>query len=587
MKITVVTSEYGETGGGLAFSCLRFVEMLNSIGHEVLVLSSNIDSNEITKGGYNPKLGYELAMERKLKSDENIVRNMDLIIAFGGGQNGYYSAVLASKNQVRFWVMFRGSDANLSKWNIEQSFYNKTACERADFIICLSNEIADNLKLFYNRPAKFVVIPNSAVQLNSILAQDYKLTNSILIGTGATNLNEKKGIVILLKVMAHLKKSIPEKDFTLELVGHIDEDIRSQYEALITNLNLTDKVVFLGKKSRDEFYTIQRSWDFYVQTSICEGMGNSVIDAMSLGISVALSNTGFVAEYAKDKFNEIIFSSLEPSAIASEFAQLLKLSDLRERYKTFYDSFFKAISPERILKQWQALLDKDTSLNKYIYKPESILSVSLHDVQGLEHDNITTPISVFEQFVEDVYRSGYRLCSMREYEERPSREKQCLIVCTFDDGYEGLVQNALPIMNRYNFTGTVYVCTDYFGQYNDWNYKDKIRRRHMDVSELKTLQSFGWEIGSHGLSHQSLLRLNDQEIHEQLFSSRSILEDLFGKVTSYAYPYGDFNQYIEKQVRKIYDSAFLLTQGGVFMPVDKHRIHRYYISEIYQLIKGL
>ena len=142
-------------------------------------------------------------------------------------------------------------------------------------------------------------------------------------------------------------------------------------------------------------------------------------------------------------------------------------------------------------------------------------------------------------------------------------------------------------MLKYNYTATVYVCTEYLGQYNDWNYKDKKRRRHMSVEELKTLQQYGWEIGSHGVSHQSLLRLNDEEIQYQLSHSKKVLESSFGSIATYAYPYGDFSPYIENQVKKLYDSAFLLTQGGVFMPVDKHRIHRYYISEIYQIIRKM
>ena len=109
----------------------------------------------------------------------------------------------------------------------------------------------------------------------------------------------------------------------------------------------------------------------------------------------------------------------------------------------------------------------------------------------------------------------------------------------------------------------------------------------MDVSELNTLQGFNWEIGSHGVSHQSLLRLNDEEIQHQLSESKQILEQNFGDVTSYAYPYGDFSPYIEKQVEKYYANAFLLTQGSVYLPIDIYRIRRYYISEIYQIIKGL
>lgn len=107
----------------------------------------------------------------------------------------------------------------------------------------------------------------------------------------------------------------------------------------------------------------------------------------------------------------------------------------------------------------------------------------------------------------------------------------------------------------------------------------------MDIAELKTLQEHGWEIGSHGVTHQSLLRLNDEEIHDQLSVSKEILRNHFGDITTYAYPYGDFSPFIESQVKKYYNSAVLLTQGGVYLPVDQHRIHRYYISEIYQILK--
>ena len=73
----------------------------------------------------------------------------------------------------------------------------------------------------------------------------------------------------------------------------------------------------------------------------------------------------------------------------------------------------------------------------------------------------------------------------------------------------------------------------------------------------------------------------------ELSISKRILEKEFGPVTSYAYPYGDYNDYIMKFVKQFYGNAFLLTQGGVFLEVDSYRIHGYYVSEIYKIIKGL
>lgn len=583
MKITVVTNEYDENGGGLAFSCRRFVEMLKTIRHEVFVLTSSVQQQDVIEGGYNSTLGLELAMEGKLKSDTFIVKGHDIIISFGGGKNGYYGALLSYKTNVRFCVMYRGSDANLCKWNPQQSFYNNFACERAEKIICLSNEIADNIRLLHNSSSKIIVIPNTAIQITSEI-KDIFSNDSVIIGTGATNLNEKKGVSVLLKTLSYLNSELPLNDIKLELVGNIDEDVKAQYDNIISRLDLSDQVKFWGKKNRQEFQDIQSQWDLYIQCSVCEGMGNSVLDAMSRGIPVIISNTGFIAEYAKGRFDHMVFTSLKPSDIANKICHLFKLPNLRVQYQTFYSSLFNLVSPQNVIKQWEGLLDKK---DEGVLKPsptEKILSVSLHEVAGDIHDNITTPIPVFQKFVDDIYHRGFRLCSMKDYIHSSREEKESLIVCTFDDGYEGLFHNALPIMRKYNFTATVYVCTDYFGQYNDWNYKDKTRRIHMSVEELKTLQNYGWEIGSHGVSHQSLLRLNDEEVEYQLSKSKEILENHFGKVSTYAYPYGDYSPYIEKQVKKFYESAFLLTQGGVYMPVDKHRIHRYYVSEIYQII---
>lgn len=584
MKITVVTNEYDENGGGLAFSCRRFVEMLNTFGHEVFVLSSSVLQEDIIQGGYNPQLGYELAMERKLKSDTPLIEGSDIVISFGGGINGYYGALLSGKTHTRFWVLFRGSDANLCKWSTTLSFYNKFACDKAEVIACLSKEIADNIQLSFGNETKLMVIPNASTQ-STLKIKDSLTDNRIVLGTGATNLNEKKGVSVLLRTLCYLDKLLPHKNIYLELVGHIDDDVKEQYLNLVIELGLENQVDFCGQKSRSEFSQIQAKWDFYIQCSICEGMGNSVVEAMSQGIPVVISNTGFVAEFAKDRFSQMVLTSLEPEEIAKEIYELTQLPKLTDHYQNLYTSFFDAISPENVEKKWIKLLESKVEVASIFHQPENIMSVSLHDVCGTMHDNITTPINVFKKFVKDIHRSGYRLCSMADYLHSPQDVKQKLIVCTFDDGYDGLFKHALPIMNKYNFTATVYVCSDYLGQTNDWNYKDKTRRRHMNVDELKILQNYGWEIGSHGVSHQSLLRLNDDEIHYQLSKSKEILENLFGKVSSYAYPYGDFSPYIEKQVKKFYDSAFLLTQGGVYMPVDKHKIHRYYISEIYQILK--
>lgn len=67
MNIYIVTNEYSIEGGGLAYSCHAFVNMLEQVGHDITIISSSVPSESIISGGYKPSLGYELAMEERLK----------------------------------------------------------------------------------------------------------------------------------------------------------------------------------------------------------------------------------------------------------------------------------------------------------------------------------------------------------------------------------------------------------------------------------------------------------------------------------------------------------------------------------------
>lgn len=524
-------------------------------------------------------------MEEKLKENIKSLASGGLIVSFGGGFNAYYAALLASKSRLKLWLMFRGSDANISKWNPIESYYNKFVVDCASEIFALSKEIADNVQLFSSNKLDIHVIPNSASrkseQIKSISSRH------ITLGTGATHLNEKKGISHLLGMVAVVNRTMKDLHLSLELVGHIDNDVKELYKAKMDELCISSDVNFLGRLSRDEFRNRQMTWDMYVQTSVCEGMGNSVVDAMSMGLPIMISNTGYVAEAAQEHFPQIVFSSLNPHSMADELSILVSLKDRDFRYGNFYSMFFSGITPSKIASRWKQFLECDTPKTNFEYKPSAVLSLTLHDVSGDKHDNITTPVEVFESFVDRVHQKGLGLCSMKSYVQKSIDERERWIVCTFDDGYTGLLDNALPILNKYGFTASVYVCTDYLGKSNDWNFKDKSRRMHLNVEELKELICAGWEIGSHGVTHESLLRLDDADIEWQLKESKKILEELFGPVISYAYPYGDISPYIETQVKKYYDYAFLLTQGGVFLNTDAHKIHRYYISEINQIINGL
>lgn len=139
----------------------------------------------------------------------------------------------------------------------------------------------------------------------------------------------------------------------------------------------------------------------------------------------------------------------------------------------------------------------------------------------------------FDRQMNLLYQWGYKTISV-ELLVRALKEGALLppkpIVLTFDDGSESTHTAAMPIMQRYGFTGVSYIVLNYLGI-----------PRYMSADQIRSLHAAGWEIGSHGLSHIELT--TQPRKHEaEVIESRRRLERLLGvPVTSFAYPFGVYD----------------------------------------------
>ena len=104
------------------------------------------------------------------------------------------------------------------------------------------------------------------------------------------------------------------------------------------------------------------------------------------------------------------------------------------------------------------------------------------------------------------------------------------IILTFDDGSKSVLSTALPIMQKYNFTGTVYLVNNYVGAAN-----------FLSVDDIHQLYEAGWEVGSHSITHTDLtIESVDQE--KEIVESRLRLQrQLDLPILTFAYPYGAYD----------------------------------------------
>ena len=122
------------------------------------------------------------------------------------------------------------------------------------------------------------------------------------------------------------------------------------------------------------------------------------------------------------------------------------------------------------------------------------------------------------------------------------------VVLTFDDGYEDFHSRAMPLLERYGFTATVFVTT---GWVQDAGPSAGRRPgRMLSWSQIAEAADAGIEVGAHSCQHPQLDQLPEKLLREELYRSKAQLEDKLGSpVTGLAYPFGYSNARVRQVAR--------------------------------------
>lgn len=158
------------------------------------------------------------------------------------------------------------------------------------------------------------------------------------------------------------------------------------------------------------------------------------------------------------------------------------------------------------------------------------------------------------------------------------------VVLTFDDGFRNFYEDALPILNNCGFGATVFLVAAFCGKHNDWegNPPELPRSQLMSWNEIREAANAGIEFGSHTMTHRSLARLKPGEVKAELIDSKKMIEDKLGKkVSTFAYPFGEYNDFVKRSASEQYDAACSTLLGKVSRKSDIYALERldaYYLS---------
>jgi peptidoglycan/xylan/chitin deacetylase (PgdA/CDA1 family) len=164
-------------------------------------------------------------------------------------------------------------------------------------------------------------------------------------------------------------------------------------------------------------------------------------------------------------------------------------------------------------------------------------SIADEDESGVHpYYRTATAPSIFAQHVKYLHDHGYKTINLANAvgSLRNGPPTQRCAVITFDDGYSDFYQHAFPILNRYSFTATVFLPTEYIGaarmRFN--------KKNCLTWAEVRELKEHNIEFGSHTVTHPQLRMLDENAIHREVVRSKNTIEDKVGEsVDSFSYPY--------------------------------------------------
>lgn len=125
-----------------------------------------------------------------------------------------------------------------------------------------------------------------------------------------------------------------------------------------------------------------------------------------------------------------------------------------------------------------------------------------------------------------------------------------MVSFTFDDGFLSTFTNALPILSVRNIPATAYVTTSWI---DSGTTGDDFPAMNWD--QVTTLQNqYGWEIGSHSVTHPQLNTLPIDQVDQELTQSKEELAQHGINATSFASPYGEVSDEVVAESLKTYSS---------------------------------
>ena len=154
------------------------------------------------------------------------------------------------------------------------------------------------------------------------------------------------------------------------------------------------------------------------------------------------------------------------------------------------------------------------------------------------------------------------------------------VAITIDDAYLSVYTKAWPRLTKAGFPFTLFVASSPI---------DRELSGYMSWEQIRELQSSGVTIGSQTHTHPHMHRLSDEEVRAEISTSNGrFIEELGLRPELFAYPYGEYSQFVIDAVKDAgFRAAFGQNSGIMHSADDQFQLPRFAFNEAYGTIDRL
>ena len=221
-------------------------------------------------------------------------------------------------------VDFHLKTNSMSRWKYRQ----------VDCFICASEAIRQML-VADGVPAARAVTVHEGIDLERVdaapaarLHEDLWLPHHAPIVGNVAALVPHKGQRHLIEAAALVVRQVPDARFVIAGEG----ELRPALERQIKEHHLEKHVLLAG--FRPDVLSVHKSFDIFVMSSVTEGLGTSLLDAMACAKPVVATAAGGIPEVVADGETGFIVPPRDHAAMAGAIVQLLKDPALQQRLGT-------------------------------------------------------------------------------------------------------------------------------------------------------------------------------------------------------------------------------------------------------------